>query len=226
MDAEKFIKHESHGTYSLLFPNYSLLSMHRIREIFSQFGEVRSVEAASGPRGYRFVQYKSFDEARCAVEGLRKHQAVSLLPQKPTHGKTNGGKSITASALSKRLSSERNSSTRVSLDTKSKTSSTIAEKNRRYFNISRSKTEDQPREMDAHDVVVGNIPESFGEAYLLHLFEKYDPLAISRIQVVPGSGLRYCYVYFKKYEEAIDVQRRFDRCDLSGKSLIVIHATR
>lgn len=76
--------------------------------------------------------------------------------------------------------------------------------------------------LNASEVIVGNIQEQFSEAYILHLFERYEPLAIRRIQQDPSTKFRYCHVYFKKIEDAIDVERLFDGFDLSGKHLIVM----
>lgn len=242
MDAEKYIKREFNGFYTLLFPNHSLLSKEQIEGLFSEFGRVKNVKMTGDERGHRFVQYGNLDEARWAVEGLRKHPQIELRVHRLTKGKMNRDKSSTASALSRRmlnngrtdsemefsdaLSERSSSSSGVSSASKVETLSS-AERNGRCFSVLRANmigdtNENEPRELEAYDVVVANMPECFGEAYFLHLFEKYEPLAISRIQVVLGSDLRYCYVYFKKHGEAIEVQRRFDRYSLSGMNLIVM----
>lgn len=75
--------------------------------------------------------------------------------------------------------------------------------------------------LEAKDVVVGNIHPNFGAAYILHLFDLYDPIAISYINLVPNTNIRYCHVYFKSINEVIKVEDTYNDYDLDGQKLIV-----
>ena len=73
----------------------------------------------------------------------------------------------------------------------------------------------------AEEVIVANIHENFSELYILYLLEKFEPISITKIKVIPKKHIRYCSVYFKSIEDAIAVEKLFDNFDLSGKRLIV-----
>lgn len=74
----------------------------------------------------------------------------------------------------------------------------------------------------AGEVVVGNIPTRLGAAYLLHLFEKHHPLAISYLHAVSKTNTNYCHVYFRSDKDALRVEREFDKHDLMGRRLVVM----
>ena len=76
--------------------------------------------------------------------------------------------------------------------------------------------------LNAEEIIVGNIHECINSAFILHLFESFDPLAISYINVVPSTEIRYCHVYFKTQQDSIEVEEQFDNYDLAGKKLVVM----
>ncbi|CAL7947913.1 unnamed protein product [Xylocopa violacea] len=78
------------------------------------------------------------------------------------------------------------------------------------------------KSVQAQQVIVANIHPSLSIHYILHLFEKYNPIAVSLMMTIPKSGIRYCHVYYKTYEEAYATMKEFDRYYLQGKSLIVL----
>ncbi|XP_053988385.1 uncharacterized protein LOC128881398 [Hylaeus volcanicus] len=76
----------------------------------------------------------------------------------------------------------------------------------------------------AQEVVVANIHPNLGIHYILHLFEKYNPISVSLMLMIPKTSIRYCHVYFKSNEEALATEKEFDRKVLLGKNLIVLRA--
>ncbi|XP_051166869.1 uncharacterized protein LOC127285100 [Leptopilina boulardi] len=81
---------EKDGTYCLGFPNKFALSEKEIEEIFSDFGDVISVRTSGDERGFRFVRYRTLEEAECAVQGLNGHKKIRILPKKPKVTNNNG----------------------------------------------------------------------------------------------------------------------------------------
>ncbi|XP_016844747.1 uncharacterized protein LOC107982053 [Nasonia vitripennis] len=87
---------------------------------------------------------------------------------------------------------------------------------------------EEPLEVDkviarnAAEIIVGNIPPSFAGAYLLHLFEKYVPIAMTHVMVVEKTGMRYCHVYFRSQKDVEDVERDFNNYFLEDRCLIVV----
>nr|XP_034182267.1 uncharacterized protein LOC117605259 [Osmia lignaria] len=75
--------------------------------------------------------------------------------------------------------------------------------------------------VQAQEVIVANIHPSLSIHYLLHLFEKYNPIAVSLMMTIPKSGIRYCHVYYKTLEDAFATVEEFDKSLLRGKNLIV-----
>ncbi|XP_043254367.1 uncharacterized protein LOC122398507 [Colletes gigas] len=76
----------------------------------------------------------------------------------------------------------------------------------------------------AHEVIVANVHPKFGIHYILHLFEKYNPISASFMTVVPKAKIRYCHVYFQTPEEALAVEKEFDTQILHGNNLIVLRS--
>jgi hypothetical protein len=74
----------------------------------------------------------------------------------------------------------------------------------------------------AEEIIVANIHQSYGSAYFLHLFQNFDPLAVSYIEI--HNHIRYCYIYFKTEQHAIQVENQFDNYNLSGKKLIILRS--
>lgn len=83
MTEAKYYSLEKDGTYCLGFPNKHALSEKEIEEIFSDYGDVISVRTSGDERGFRFVRFKSEEEAECAVQGLHGHKKIRILPKKP-----------------------------------------------------------------------------------------------------------------------------------------------
>lgn len=88
------------------------------------------------------------------------------------------------------------------------------------------KSEPKIKIVNAECVTVGNIHPEFGPAYILHLLDLYDPIAITYVQLVPNTNIRYCHVYFKTISEVVKVEKAFDGQDLNGQKLVVISQTR
>ncbi|KAK1117405.1 hypothetical protein K0M31_016775 [Melipona bicolor] len=74
----------------------------------------------------------------------------------------------------------------------------------------------------AHEVIVANIHSSLTIHYILHLFEKFNPISISLMMRLPKTNILYCHVYFKTYEEAYAIMKQFDMHNVHGKKLIVL----
>lgn len=80
--------------------------------------------------------------------------------------------------------------------------------------------------LNAEEVIVGNIPPNFGASYILHLLDSFEPVAISKINVVPKRDTRYCHVYFKSLQDSMGAERKFDQMHLSGQKLVVLRTCR
>lgn len=78
---------------------------------------------------------------------------------------------------------------------------------------------------NASEVIVANLNHSVNAAYILHLVEKYEPLAVSYVQTVPYKNMRYCHVYFKTAFHAMKAERKLDRFDLNGNRLIALYTS-
>ncbi|XP_016910869.1 putative uncharacterized protein DDB_G0292292 [Apis cerana] len=74
----------------------------------------------------------------------------------------------------------------------------------------------------AQEVIVANIHPNISIHYILHLFEKYNPISVSLMMTAPNTRILYCHVYFKTYEEAYSTMKEFDKYSLHGKYLIVL----
>ena len=74
----------------------------------------------------------------------------------------------------------------------------------------------------AHEVIVANIHSSLTVHYMLHLFEKFNPISVSLMMRLPKTNILYCHVYFKTYEEAYATMKQFDMHNVHGKKLIVL----
>lgn len=76
------------------------------------------------------------------------------------------------------------------------------------------------------EIIVANIHMNYSVHYILHLFEKHDPISATLVKIIPENNIRYCHVYFKTIQDAIAVEEEFDNFDLSGKNLIVLRKSR
>ncbi|KAL0105147.1 hypothetical protein PUN28_016653 [Cardiocondyla obscurior] len=75
------------------------------------------------------------------------------------------------------------------------------------------------------EIIVANIPTVCGVHYILHLFEKYDPISATIVKTISESNIRYCQVYFKTVRDAKTVEEEFDNFDLFGHNLIVLRSS-
>lgn len=76
------------------------------------------------------------------------------------------------------------------------------------------------------EIIVANINTSYSVHYILHLFEKHNPISATFVKMIPKTDIRYCHVYFKSMLDAVTVEEEFDNFDLSGKNLIVLRKSR
>lgn len=74
----------------------------------------------------------------------------------------------------------------------------------------------------AQHVIVANVHQKFGIHYILHLFEKHNPISVSLMKTTPVTNIRYCHVYFKMSQEAAATEKEFDNFPLCGNNLIVL----
>lgn len=74
----------------------------------------------------------------------------------------------------------------------------------------------------AKEVIVANINPSLSIHYILHLFYKFNPIAVSSMMLIPKTGISYCYVYYETYNEAYASMKEFNMYDLHGRKLIVL----
>lgn len=74
----------------------------------------------------------------------------------------------------------------------------------------------------AKEVIVANINPSLSIHYILHLFNKFNPIAVSSMMLIPKTGISYCYVYYETYNEAYASMKEFDMYHLHGRKLIVL----
>ncbi|KAK9293447.1 hypothetical protein QLX08_011614 [Tetragonisca angustula] len=82
------------------------------------------------------------------------------------------------------------------------------------------------RIVSAYEVIVANIHSSLTIHYMLHLFEKFNPISISLMMRLPKTNILYCHVYFKTYEDAYATMKQFDMHNVYGKKLIVLTSSK
>ena len=357
---EKLIKQDMHnGAYAVIFQNLNRLDTEEIKEIFSKFGNVISVQVTGNETGYRFVRFESYNDAQKAVDGIKNHSTIKLLPHRKknknneenfntgskskysTNRRTDNGYNSkmneencntgsksknnmnrkTDNGYDSKMNEENyNTGSKSKNNTNCKTDnefdSKMNEENynsgqesknninyktdngidlkmrhngfnqeNRYKNDSENTTIKKPLQkssrfnknkscsssvntsydssksvcseelnnvyedeipdlvssngkipikkntsrkiiIDAQAVIVGNIHPKIGPSYILHLFDQFEPLAITEMQSIPSSGIRYCHVYFKTVEESLCVENKFDKFDLLGTKLVVLQANK
>lgn len=74
----------------------------------------------------------------------------------------------------------------------------------------------------AKEVIIANINPSLSIHYILHLFNKFNPIAASSMMLIPKTDISYCYVYYETYNEAYASMKEFDMYHLHGRKLIVL----
>lgn len=74
----------------------------------------------------------------------------------------------------------------------------------------------------AKEIIVANINQSLSIHYILHLFKKFNPIAVSSMILIPKTGISYCHVYYETYNEAYACMKEFDMYHLHGRKLIVL----
>lgn len=364
MDYEKYYKIGNDGTYTIHFPNKKGFSIEEIREIFSSYGNVLSVNISGDINGFRFIRYKTLDEVISCLKGLQNSNDIRILPQKDkintlnkrsdqknsnqwqttrtvnsspktpynkqfnansTHnekfsaagGKTYNRRSFNddnrsdadnfsdttssnskhsykshINAISSPSASKENgkhllsSRQQNSFDCKISNQATQQEtkfypQTKPYANINGKKdildvkiqqqqnttkcdkipeliSDSEIKEMEItaksglsakpllnwlsaaetknvpsksviipmQEVIVANIHKDYGVHYILHLFEKYDPIAATLVKTISETDIRYCNVYFKTAHDALSIEEEFDNFVLSERNLIVLRKSR
>ncbi|XP_015606072.1 uncharacterized protein LOC107272915 isoform X1 [Cephus cinctus] len=351
MNIDSYCKEGKNGNFCILFRNTSALSVDQIHKIFSEFGNVLSVNCAGNERGMRFVSYKSKIEAINSIMSLKGHESINLTPwmnkeekdlksqnkykgqqsrltrvddhelnfkqsksdgtisstnsnsmlcdetestgersngsnnsdnfiqsknnksisnslPRSTHkdiqsenqgkegieiekcGNNNRIKSIhkIANCLSYQGTTDKEQLIKESGATKDNLHGSAG--NRNSMMESEKLNDDIPdlitskevmqnvndynaysnnyastlkkiKIVQAGEVIVANISKPFGAAYILHLFESYQPICISSIMTTTQS-IRYCHVYFQTPLEAHKVEKKFDKFPLHDNNLIVL----
>ncbi|XP_011256782.1 MATH and LRR domain-containing protein PFE0570w-like [Camponotus floridanus] len=82
IDYDKYYKRDNDGCYTVHFANAKKLSVDEIKEIFSAYGKVISVNITDQEYGFRFVKYKTLEEIICCLKGLKNSDIIQLLPEK------------------------------------------------------------------------------------------------------------------------------------------------
>lgn len=315
MDYEKYYDKKADGAYVLHFPNSKGVSLSELKDIFSAYGEVLSVDDRGKSFGLCFIRYQKLDEVKRCLDGLRNHEFIKILQhkskmqtnQKKKHHDQDQGTNNRSSPVpnsenrfhnkrdntkSKRYSSQETdnhsdcsesrsvfkrgnnfinddtldkdngsdsslinsrkslnhflklkmlkraaSSTSVSSETVEENTQRIKEtidhddipplicKGQKLMGSSRRFSR-APSTIPAQEVIVANIHPNFGIHYILHLFEKHNPLSVSLMMTTPKTRIRYCHVYFETPAEAVATEKEFDMHLLQGSSLIVLRSQR
>ncbi|XP_015109065.1 uncharacterized protein LOC107035929 [Diachasma alloeum] len=76
-------------------------------------------------------------------------------------------------------------------------------------------------EVQAFPVVIANIHEICNVEFIMELLGMYEPMFGSKMKTIPGTLLRYCWVYFKSTKTAEAVERGFDNGKICGNCLVV-----
>ncbi|KAJ8680768.1 hypothetical protein QAD02_016555 [Eretmocerus hayati] len=314
MEAEQLILKDSRAeTYCISFLNAKGFKRDEIERIFSQFGPIASINETGTERGYRFVRYPTYGDARNAVEGLRDHPHIKLFPP---HDRKNAGANNSGSQQKKSdRKNDRKSGRKQSAHSRDmpqrneqrqhqnmtapwkQGTNTVdnfnagreewnesshqqnvkapweqgrngesdfnpnrGERNGHHhqqnttapwdhstngdgdFPMSRGEKslddrweERKPGAFDANsqiqlviagEVIVGNIHPDFGSPYILHLLDSFEPIAITKIKILPQTSIRYCHVYFKSHSQSMKVEKQFDGMNLSQQKLIVLRPDR
>lgn len=109
------------------------------------------------------------------------------------------------------------------IDIKSRESDTMSESS-----LSNGNRNSSPKivYIPMQEIIVANININYGIHYILHLFEKHNPISATLVKTIPETNIRYCHVYFKSMQDAVTVEEEFDNFDLSGKNLVVLRKSR
>lgn len=78
----------------------------------------------------------------------------------------------------------------------------------------------------AEEVIIANLHSDISAAYVLHLFDKYEPIGVTKIKTVEDSNIRFCRVYFKTREIAMEVENEYDETAVFGQKLVVLRPCR
>ncbi|KAL7300816.1 hypothetical protein TKK_0006381 [Trichogramma kaykai] len=87
--------------------------------------------------------------------------------------------------------------------------------------VASNKIMQKPIFLDAQEVIVGNIPDKHSSAYMLHLFQKWTPLAVTNISTTKNN-IRFCRIYLMSEKDACEIESRFDKMELLGQRLVVL----
>ncbi|XP_031840876.1 uncharacterized protein LOC116430608 [Nomia melanderi] len=81
MDHEKFYDKKHDGSYLVHFPNKGLTT-DEVKNIFSSYGTVVSVDQHGDTFGLCFVRYKNLQDTMRCLNSLKNHQLIKILPHK------------------------------------------------------------------------------------------------------------------------------------------------
>ncbi|KAL7300815.1 hypothetical protein TKK_0006380 [Trichogramma kaykai] len=84
----------------------------------------------------------------------------------------------------------------------------------------------QKKFFPAGEIIVGNIPMGYGSAYMLDLFNRWEPLAVTGTSLAGNSDIRFCRVYFKSEADTKEIEKCYDNYVLSNKKLVVLRPSR
>ncbi|OXU31438.1 hypothetical protein TSAR_004716 [Trichomalopsis sarcophagae] len=249
-----FCKKDARGAYVFAFANKDALQLSEIYDYFSKFEDFISVQSAGDEKGLRFIRFKTFEAAKKAMDKTRKQPSINLIPYEKTKENTDWypKKEQTTKKSEDEINLENAKGTsinkineirlllikkmtckkRVRFETpevghEQKSDETIGNNKKTPTRCASADKEVIPLlASSAFEVIVANLHYSVGAAYVLHLLEKYEPLAVSYVKTVPYKNIRYCSVYFKTAVQAMKAERRLDCLDLNGNRLMVLRPSR
>lgn len=252
---EKYTKIDKDGNYSLHFYENYNLSKTEIENIFSCYGNVLSVTFGHKngiDTKIRFVTYKKVPEIINCLKGLQNNKKIKILPQKHPN-ETKAGQKKYKKQTRKHLNSDQEEQQEINSvieeNTNAHTISSLLsikvpplilddnesvctnieheEVNMKKSLQIQSMNDLSPgrKTISLQEVIIANIHENYGTPYILHLLEKYGPIAATFVKTT-SKEIRYCIVYFKSVQDAVATEEELDNFCLSGKNLIVLRHCR
>ncbi|XP_078045733.1 uncharacterized protein LOC144474580 [Augochlora pura] len=242
MNCEKYYDRRHKG-YLIHFVNNKGISKTSLMEMLSIYGPIISVSNRGGTEGLHYVTFKNVEDAIKCIQTLIHNKDIKLLPHKNknTKGITENSKgrrrdfdniSVTSENTDNNGSITSRSSLKPLLkrvdkmrSNSSLSSEMLDEKSGIEFheNGVPTSTSNKGRELiTAQEVIVANIHPNTKIFDIAYLFEDYHPICITSIMQTPNTELTYCHIYFETFEQALSVEKKFDKYTLHGKSLIVL----
>ncbi|XP_020278026.1 uncharacterized protein LOC109851890 [Pseudomyrmex gracilis] len=252
---EKYTKIDKDGNYCLHFYENNNLNKKEIENIFSRYGNVMSVVFGHKngiDTKIRFVAYKTVNEVINCLKGLQNNKKIKILPQKHINETKTGlnkyNKKQTRKHLNSEQAEEQQEMIEENTDARNKIPSLLSIKipplilddnvsvhpeiEHGEINTKKSLQTQSVNDLSAgrqniplQEVIVANIHENYGTPYILHLLEKYGPVAATFVKTT-SKEIRYCIVYLKSVQDAVATEEELDNFCLSGKNLIVLRHSR